>query len=644
MLAPLGATGIPHMVQRLTSIRTRNISGLGLESLESRLTPTVSPASLYDPSTLLIKLNPAVESQAKAGYLHLMPGVELEKSLGAVPGLWQARITNPLLSVSQASGALSLDPRVSYVSVNSIHSAASIPNDPKFSSQWDLNANPVSIHATTAWDTFTGNGSTLVAVFDSGVDINHPDLKARIWTNSAETPGDGVDNDGNGIIDDLHGASFGKTRSGDVSDITGHGTAVAGLIGATGNNAVGISGVNWAARILPLRVIQNGQALDSDILAAMDYASRAGAKIWNLSLGGGAYSRAMADALDAASARGVIIVTASGNSGKDIDLAPSFPASYSAEHLVVVAGTDEADNLAGFSNYGVATVDLAAPSTNLLTTTPGGGYGIQSGTSMSSALVTGALSLLWDANPGASAGAILDQLYKNITVLDSLKGKLSTAGRLDLAPGSNPGHGAFPPGGYVSAPGLPVSTMPIQPKPVSPPSKTPVFSGVAGVVRSPETQPLPGPAQGGFVGPVVTLPTGLVGLPGVVGLPGFGLPGIPGMIGGAIAPNGGLFNGGAWGVPANGNIGNPMVPPVPAIGIQPVGQPLPKVADGPGQVVRGALVPGGIVAPANPVAPAPVPAKPKDTGIADPVSDEVWEEVSEGEGFAWWEESDFFKD
>lgn len=639
------------MVRRPTSRRNLNSSGPRLECLESRLTPTASVTSLYDPSTLLIKLNPSVESQARAGFLHLLPGVELEKSMGAVPGLWQARITDPYLSVSQASSALSLDPRVSYVSVNSIHTAASIPNDPRFSSQWDLSPNSVSIHATTAWDNFTGNGITLVAVFDSGVDINHPDLKARIWTNSAETPGDGIDNDGNGIVDDVYGASFGGKPSGDVSDVTGHGTAVAGLIGATGNNAVGISGVNWAARILPLRVIQNGQALDSDILAAMDYASKAGAKIWNLSLGGGAYSRAMADALDAASSRGVIIVTAAGNSGKDIDLAPSFPASYSAEHLVVVAGTDEADNLAGFSNYGVATVDLAAPSTNLLTTTPGGGYGLQSGTSMSSALVTGALSLLWDANPGASAGAILDQLYKNITVLDSLKGKISTAGRLDLAPVAAPGQVATPPVGFGSIPGLPVATLPVSPPPASPtlPTAPAVISNPI-VVPVPTVQPAPVAPPIVFLPPVQPTPTAPIGFPGIGGLPLICLPGMIGgviglPVGGAIGPIGGIFGGiGGW-IPIGGTFGSPAIPVGPVLQPQPVAQPVPALPVGPGPVVGGVIVPGVIVAPVpSPLPPAPAPVKLPETVVADPVSDDVWGELPEDEGYAWWEESDFFRD
>lgn len=405
--------------------------GFLLEVLESRLVPATFVTDLFEPSSLLIKLAPAYA--AKAEQLQLLDGVKLERPVGAISGLWQAKITDSNLSVDHVIEALELDPRVSYVSVNGFHGAQTTPNDPQFSAQWDLNPIPVSIHATVAWDAFTGNGSTLVAVFDSGVDINHPDLKSRIWTNTAEIPGDGLDNDRNGVVDDLHGASFAaSTTSNDVSDSQGHGTAVAGIIGATGNNGVGIAGVNWATRILPLKVIQNGVALDSDILQAMDYATRAGAKIWNLSLGGGAYSRAMSDALDAASARGVIIVTAAGNAGTDIDLTPSFPASYSAENLVVVAGTDDADKLAGFSNFGVATVDLAAPSTNLLTTVPGGGYGFKSGTSMAAARVSGALSLLWDAAPSSSSGLILDQLFQFITQLDSLKGKMVTGGRLDL--------------------------------------------------------------------------------------------------------------------------------------------------------------------------------------------------------------------
>ena len=574
-----------------------------------------------------------------------MPGVALERSLAAVPGLWQARITDPLLTVNQATKALSLDPRVTYVSVNSIHNAASIPNDPRFSSQWDLSPNPVSIHATTAWDAFTGTGNTLVAVFDSGVDINHPDLKARIWTNNAEIPGDGVDNDGNGIVDDVHGASFASKNSGDVSDTTGHGTAVAGLIGATGNNAVGISGVNWAARILPLRVIQGGQALDSDILSAMDYATKAGARIWNLSLGGGAYSRAMSDALDAASSRGVIIVTAAGNSGKDIDLSPSFPASYSADHLVVVAGTDEADNLAGFSNYGVATVDLAAPSTNLLTTSPGGGYGLQSGTSMSSALVTGALSLLWDANPGASAGTILDQLYKSITVLETLKGKISTAGRLDLAPVSHAGQPATPPGWSGGSTGLPGATLPVT-TPLNPvPPQSPVVGGIkSDIISLPKTQPLGQPAGANLpIGNPMPVPAGAPVVPGMGGFPVMGLPKFPGFVGGSVGGIGPIFGGPS--VPVGGPNGGPANPGGFNNPPQPVGQPVAEAEDGPGKVVRGLLAPGVLIAPVPGQAPrvaTPIPGV--DSKIADSASDDVWEKLPGGEGCSLWEESDFFRD
>ena len=613
--------------------------GFLLEVLESRLVPATFVTDLFDPSSLLIKLAPAYA--AKAEQLQLLDGVKLERPVGAISGLWQAKITDSNLSVDQVIEALELDPRVSYVSVNGFREAQTTPNDPQFSAQWDLNPIPVSIHATVAWDAFTGNGSTLVAVFDSGVDINHPDLKSRIWTNTAEIPGDGLDNDRNGVVDDLHGASFAaSTTSNDVSDSQGHGTAVAGIIGATGNNGVGIAGVNWATRILPLKVIQNGAALDSDILQAMDYATRAGAKIWNLSLGGGAYSRAMSDALDAASARGVIIVTAAGNAGTDIDLTPSFPASYSAENLVVVAGTDDADKLAGFSNFGVATVDLAAPSTNLLTTVPGGGYGFKSGTSMAAARVSGALSLLWDAAPSSSSGLILDQLFQFITQLDSLKGKMVTGGRLDLgllpgqrivapvAPEESSGRGGANPSLPLAPPAItpPSTPMPfiVFPKPYFPPTL-------------PST-PMPGP---GFLPGIIPgqdnrLP--LVPVVPRVPAPMFGnnpggfAPGNPGWV---LPPVGGfedVFGGGRGIAP-----GRPGMAPPPVVIPVPAPQPV-AAEDGPGQVVRGTLPPGVILLPLPQL---PLPQLPSDgpevielpIEIPDWADDELWEDSADNEGF-----------
>ncbi len=611
---------------------TRQAMGFLLEVLESRTVPATISSGPFHPSSLLIKLAPAFE--AKAAQLSLLDGVQLERPVGAISGLWQAKITHSNLSLDQVVEVLESDPRVSYVSLNGFHGAQTTPNDPQFSSQWDLNPNPISIHATVAWDAFTGSGSTLVAVFDSGVDIHHPDLKSRIWTNTAEIPGDGLDNDRNGVVDDIHGASFAaSTVSNDVSDSQGHGTAVAGIIGATGNNGVGIAGVNWATRILPLKVIQNGAALDSDILTAMDYATRAGAKIWNLSLGGGAYSRAMSDALDAASARGIIIVTAAGNSGTDIDLAPSFPASYSAENLVVVAGTDEADKLAGFSNFGVATVDLAAPSTNLLTTVPGGGYGTKSGTSMAAARVSGALSLLWDAAPASASGVILDQLFQFITHPDSLKGKLVTGGRLDL--GLIPGHSIVAPVSPVEGGGQEGASPPL---PSIPPAFTipaipkPGFGFPIPILPPGPTLPsIPLPGPGIFPGKDNRLPV----VPVVPGkpAPGFGNPPggfAPGNPGWQLPPVGGfedVFGGGRGIAPGRpGMIQPPVVVPQP--GLQPIAG-----EDGPGNGIRGLLPPGVILVPGPQLLPDGPEVIEIPIDLPDLANDDLWEDSADNEGF-----------
>jgi|GEM_PF-3758816 len=537
-------------------------SYLNLEFLESRLTPT----SAYDPNSLLIRFNPNYANPLPAANGSVLPGVILDYAYDLVPGLWRARIEGDLFTVSSAIAALSSDPRVEYAVPNGRNQAESIPNDPRFASQWYLAQVGPSIRAVSAWDNYTGSGVTIVAIFDTGVDVNHPDLKNRIWGNGAEIPGDGIDNDGNGIVDDFHGASFNQGNvTGDVLDGDGHGTAVAGLIGATGNNGVGVAGVNWSATILPLKVIQAGQALDGDLLQAMDYAAKAGAKIWNLSLGGGAYSRAMSDAFDAASNRGIIVVSAAGNNSQNNDINPHFPSSYTAENVIAVAATDANDRLARFSNFGIASVDIAAPGTNLLTTLPGGNYGTRQGTSMAAALVSGALSLLWDRSPNASASQVLDALMNHAKSLDSLKGVVQAGGRLDIggltqevvdarppvppASGgsgssgsvSNPG-GSLPgtvpsvPDNYndsgpgslsnplPSLPGKPILTPPVIVSPSLPvvtpinPSKPPVILPNPGTVLFPPVI-LPDPGGAGPVPPVVPVLNPPVALPPVVDVP-----------------------------------------------------------------------------------------------------------------------------
>ncbi|MDX8390617.1 MAG: S8 family serine peptidase [Mariprofundaceae bacterium] len=275
---------------------------------------------------------------------------------------------------------------VQYVQPNYIYQAQAIPNDPKFQDYWALKNSGQTVAGTyavtngtvgadmslsKAWDSVTDCSPIIVAVVDTGVDYSHPDLSGNIWNNLGEVV-DGVDSDANGFIDDIRGWDF-VDDDNDPMDFAVHGTHVSGTIGATGNNAVGGTGVCWQSVILPVRVLNiEGGGDTATIVAGLDYAVANGAKIMNMSLGGGLGS--LGDILDQALANahsaGVLVVIAAGNSNEDIDKKPTYPASYTQPNLIVVGATDPNDDLATFSNSGGISVDVGAPGTNIVSTIP----------------------------------------------------------------------------------------------------------------------------------------------------------------------------------------------------------------------------------------------------------------------------------
>jgi len=275
------------------------------------------------------------------------------------------------------------------------------PNDPLYRRQWSLRG-PLGLAAPCAWWVATG-GAVTVAVLDSGVRAAHPDLARNLWTNRGEVPDNGIDDDGNGFFDDVHGADV-VDGDGDPRDGLGHGTAVAGVIGARGGNARGIAGVAWRVRLLPVRVLDDhGVGSTLTLLEGLRYAVAAGARIVNMSVNGPDRSRALEEAVAEAARQGVTIVTSAGNDGTDRDVLPSYPASIDSDALLTVAASDASGFLAHGSAYGAVSVDLSAPGENVLTTVPGGRYGLYSGTSFAAAHVTGALALLAAARPDADA-------------------------------------------------------------------------------------------------------------------------------------------------------------------------------------------------------------------------------------------------
>lgn len=312
------------------------------------------------------------------------------------------------------------------------------PNDPSFGTLWGLNNTGQSsgtanadINAPESWNTTTGTRNTIVAVIDTGVDYRHPDLAANIWVNTREIAGNGKDDDGNGYRDDVNGWDFANNDNNPMDD-NGHGTHVAGTIGAVGNNGIGVTGVLWNTRIMPLKFLDaNGSGYMSNAVRAVNYAVANGAKVINNSYGGGGSDSAMIAALTNARNKGVIFVAAAGNEATNNDSSPSYPANYAGDNIVSVAATDRNDRLASFSNYGRTTVDIAAPGASIYSTLPNSKYGTFSGTSMATPHVAGAMALVWDANPTWTYKQVIQAVLGSADRTSALSGKVVT-GRLNV--------------------------------------------------------------------------------------------------------------------------------------------------------------------------------------------------------------------
>ena len=238
----------------------------------------------------------------------------------------------------------------------------------------------------------------VVGVIDTGIDYKHEDLAANIWINPGEIPDNGIDDDNNGYVDDIHGINS-ITGSGDPMDDHYHGTHCAGIIGAVGDNGKGITGVNWTVKIIGIKFVSGGFGLDSDAVESINYAvglrnRGVNIRVLSNSWGGGGYSQSLLDAINQANTSGILFVAAAGNNSSDNDASLFYPASYDTLNVLAVASTDHNDNLSSFSNYGATTVDIAAPGSSILSTYPNNNYYSTSGTSMATPHVAGAAALL----------------------------------------------------------------------------------------------------------------------------------------------------------------------------------------------------------------------------------------------------------
>jgi hypothetical protein len=318
-----------------------------------------------------------------------------------------------------------LNPAVEFAEPNFLIAKDDLtPNDVQFKDQWALRNTGqngaqfgADVNASAAWATTTGSPSTVVAVIDSGIDFTHADLMHNEWLNPAPSA--------NG---DVQGWDF-VANSGEIKDEQGHGTAIAGILAAEGNNSVGITGVMWRASLMSLRVLDNTGTGDvANAIEAIDYAVAHGAQVLNLSWGTSAESLALRDALDRATRRNVVVVCSAGNNGRDLADSPYYPASFSLQNLISVAASDDFDRLASWSNYSGSSVTVAAPGTSILTTKMGGGYWNVSGTSASAPIVSGIAGLLKTFRPAASARAIAKAISDGVRKTASVSGKVASDG------------------------------------------------------------------------------------------------------------------------------------------------------------------------------------------------------------------------
>ncbi len=431
------------MAADISSIWFQDVSGSDFERTGGGVqtdSTGVTEQATQDPYTndWIVQLSDNVASQltsvAQVGSLLAGSGfdVEVVRGLGLVGQI-----------LVHSEGATADDVGAWFHSIDAIASfeldVASVfniaPNDPSYSSTYGLK----QIDAPEAWDKTTGSDSVVVGVIDTGVDWTHPDLAGNIWTNPGEIAGNGIDDDNNGFIDDVHGFDF-VNNDGDPMDDNHHGTHVAGTIAAQGNNARGVSGVAWNTSIMALKFLSaSGTGYTSDAIRAINYATMmrsqygVNIRVLNNSWGGGGYSASLDAAIQASEAADILFVAAAGNDGTNNDVNPHYPSNYNVNNVITVAATDKNDNLASFSNYGSNSVDIAAPGVGIYSTIAGGYYATFSGTSMAAPHVTGVAALAFAYDPSATAAEVKDAILAGGVWISGLDGKISTGMRLNAA-------------------------------------------------------------------------------------------------------------------------------------------------------------------------------------------------------------------
>lgn len=380
LLAPtaLLARSVPTTVTETSGLQQGavegTLSGSRISTLDglSLAAPAPSDPSAEAPSDgLIVRFTDARISTKAAGAVHARVGGHAVRPIKGLDGAQLVEIPDGM-TVDEALASYRRQPEVAFVQPNYISHITSTPDDPSFTDLWGLNNTgqdegtvDADIDAPEAWDITTGSVDIVVAVIDTGVAYDHPDLVANMWHNPGETPGNGIDDDHNGYVDDIYGYDF-VNEDADPMDDHGHGTHVSGTIGATGNNAVGVVGVNWNVRIMALKAgSREGMLQSVDEIEAVNYAHAMGADVVNCSWGGQGYDTSLRSAISSAS---VTFACAAGNDGTNNDYMPFYPAAFSLSNIIAIAATDRDDLRASFSNYGFSTVDVAAPGAGIYST------------------------------------------------------------------------------------------------------------------------------------------------------------------------------------------------------------------------------------------------------------------------------------
>ncbi len=407
----------------------------------------------FEPNELLVKFKKGTSERGRANALARISGNVKEHILTKAmerlgdEGVYLLHTSlNALEAISRAKGE-----EVEYAEPNYIYTHGAASTDPYFTngSLWgmygdaSLPANQYGSQAAEAWAKGTiGSSTVYVGVIDEGIQFTHPELDANIWTNPYDKV-DGIDNDGNGYIDDIHGWDFdgndntiydGGTR-GSVDD---HGTHVSGTIGAESNGA-GVAGVNWNVTLISGKFLGRRGGSLANAIKAVDYFTdlrkRHGINIpaTNNSWGGGGFSTALQDAIERANTANILFIAAAGNNSSDNDATANYPSNYPNANVIAVASITSTGALSSFSNYGATQVDIGAPGSGIWSTTAFNTYSSYSGTSMATPHVTGGAALFAASNPGATAATIKAAILNSAVPTGSLTGKCVTGGRLNVS-------------------------------------------------------------------------------------------------------------------------------------------------------------------------------------------------------------------